>query len=204
MNEQTTTHIDLLRHGEPEGGLKYRGQLDDPLSGYGWAQMRAAVAGRDEWQQIVTSDLSRCAAFATELGDRLAIPVERSAQFRELGFGDWEGLTAKEIMARDEAALFAFWRDPLNHTPPNGEPLAAFAARIEAAWQVMLSRHAGKQILLVGHAGMMRILLLKALNMPLDSFYRFDPRNASLIRLRVDSGRHGESYSQLVFEGPAI
>lgn len=203
MTEQTTI-IDILRHGEPEGGSKYRGHLDDPLSERGWAQMRAAVMGRTEWQQIVTSDLSRCAAFADELGERLSIPVEKSAQFREIGFGDWEGMTAKEILAQDEAALSAFWQDPLHHTPPNAEPLAVFYRRIEQAWEQMLRQHAGKKILLVGHAGMMRVLLLSALGMSLDGFYRFDPRNATMVRIRVDSGRHGEAFSQLVFEGPAL
>lgn len=203
MTEQTTI-IDILRHGEPEGGSKYRGHLDDPLSERGWAQMRAAVMGRTEWQQIVTSDLSRCAAFADELGERLSIPVEKSAQFREIGFGDWEGMTAKEILAQDEAALSAFWQDPLHNTPPNAEPLEAFYRRIEQAWEQMLRQHAGKQILLVGHAGMMRVLLLSALGMSLDGFYRFDPRNATMVRIRVDSGRHGEAFSQLVFEGPAL
>ncbi|MDH5785753.1 MAG: alpha-ribazole phosphatase family protein [Chromatiales bacterium] len=201
---ETTTIIDIIRHGEPEGGSKYRGQVDDPLSERGWAQVRAAVAGRDGWQQIVTSDLSRCAAFAEEVGQRLAIPVERTDQFREIGFGDWEGMTAREIMAQDEAALAAFWQDPLNNTPPNAEPLADFYRRIESAWEGILDNHAGKHILLVGHAGMMRVLLLKALGMGLEGFYRFDPRNATIVRIRVDSGRHGEAYSQLVFEGPAI
>ncbi len=203
MTEQTTT-IDIIRHGEPEGGSKYRGHVDDPLSERGWAQMRAAVEGRSGWQQIVTSDLSRCAAFADEVGEKLTIPVERTDQFREVGFGDWEGMTAKEILAQDEVALSAFWRDPLNHTPPNAEPLADFYRRIESAWERMLADHAGKHILLVGHAGMMRVLLLKALAMSLDGFYRFDPRNATIIRLRVDTGRHGEAYTQLVFEGPAL
>jgi len=32
----TTTTIDLLRHGEPVGGKRYRGQIDDPLSEKGW------------------------------------------------------------------------------------------------------------------------------------------------------------------------
>ncbi len=204
MAEATTTIIDIIRHGEPEGGSKYRGHVDDPLSERGWAQMRAAVEGRDEWQQIVTSDLSRCAAFAEEVGGRLAIPVEQTDRFREIGFGDWEGMTAKEILAQDEAALSAFWRDPLSNTPPNAEPLADFYRRIGNAWDQMLANHGGKRILLVGHAGMMRILLLKALSMPLESFYRFDPRNATIVRIRVDSGRHGEAYSQLVFEGPSI
>lgn len=203
MTEQTTI-IDIIRHGEPEGGSKYRGQVDDPLSERGWAQMRAAVEGRNEWQQIVCSDLTRCAAFADELGDRLSVQVEKTDQFREIGFGDWEGMTAREIMAQDESALSAFWRDPLNNTPPNAEPLADFYRRIDSAWERMVEAHAGKHILLVGHAGMMRILLLKALGMTLDGFYRFDPRNATIIRIRVDSGRHGEFYSQLVFDGPAI
>jgi alpha-ribazole phosphatase len=203
MNEQTTI-IDILRHGEPEGGSKYRGHLDDPLSERGWAQMRAAVEGHSGWQQIVTSDLSRCAAFADELGRQRAISVERTDQFREVGFGDWEGMTAEDILAQDEAALSAFWRDPLNNTPPNAEPLADFSRRIEQAWEAMLAIHAGKHILLVGHAGMMRILLLKALGMSLDGFYRFDPRNATIVRIRIDTGRHGEAYTQLVFEGPAV
>ncbi|MEN8169502.1 MAG: alpha-ribazole phosphatase family protein [Pseudomonadota bacterium] len=199
-----TTIIDIIRHGEPQGGSRYRGHVDDPLSERGWMQMRAAVEGRSGWQQIVTSDLSRCADFANELGNRLSIPVEGTDQFREVGFGDWEGMTAKEIIAQDEAALFSFWQDPLNNTPPNAEPLVDFHQRIEREWERMLMTHGGKHILLVGHAGMMRILLLKALAMPLQEFYRFDPRNATIVRLRVDSGRHGERYTQLVFEGPVI
>ena len=199
-----TTIIDVIRHGEPEGGSKYRGQVDDPLSEKGWAQMRAAVEGRNDWQQIITSDLSRCAAFAEEVGGRLSIPVEATDQFREIGFGDWEGMTAKEILAADEDALSAFWRDPMVNTPPNAEALGDFFQRIENAWDAMLQQHAGKKILLVGHAGMMRVLLLKALAMPLEGFYRFDPRNATIVRIRVDSGRHGEAYSQLVFEGPPV
>ena len=35
-----TTLIDLLRHGETEGGEQYRGQQDRPLSPAGWVQLR--------------------------------------------------------------------------------------------------------------------------------------------------------------------
>jgi alpha-ribazole phosphatase/probable phosphoglycerate mutase len=200
--EYQTTIIDILRHGEPVGGSRYRGHIDDPLSEKGWQQMRAAVAGRDEWQHIVSSDLSRCAAFAGELGERLAIEVELEPGFRELAFGSWEGKSAKELLAEDPDGTAAFWRDPINNTPPGAEPLRSFQQRITGAWQVLLERHAGKHLLLVGHAGMMRILLLHTLGLSLESFYRFDPRNASIVRIRVDSGRHGEAYHQLVFTGP--
>jgi len=201
MTEQTTI-IDIIRHGEPVGGSRYRGQIDDPLSDKGWQQMRAAVAGRDEWQQIVSSDLSRCADFARELGDRLSIGVELDAGFREVGFGSWEGKCAKELLDEDPAGTAAFWHDPVNNTPPGAEPLRDFQQRITTAWLGLLERHAGKHLLLVGHAGMMRILLLHALGLPLEAFYRFDPRNACIVRIRIDGGRHGEAYHQLVFTGP--
>ncbi|MGH8626386.1 MAG: hypothetical protein ACREYC_14335 [Gammaproteobacteria bacterium] len=41
------TFIDLRRHGEAEGGARYRGSTDDPLTAEGWAQMWAAV--REDW-----------------------------------------------------------------------------------------------------------------------------------------------------------
>ncbi|MFO7594251.1 MAG: histidine phosphatase family protein [Pseudomonadota bacterium] len=202
MHEHTTI-IDIIRHGEPVGGSKYRGQIDDPLSEKGWRQMREAVAGRDEWQQIVSSDLSRCAEFARELGGKLSIEVETDAGFRELAFGSWEGKSSVELLEEDPEGTAAFWRDPINNTPPGAEPLRDFNQRITGAWQALLERHVGKHLLLVGHAGMMRILLLHALDLPLESFYRFDPRNAGIVRIRIDSGRHGEAYHQLVFPGPA-
>lgn len=197
-----TTIIDIIRHGEPVGGSKYRGQIDDPLSEKGWRQMRAAVAGRDEWQHVVSSDLCRCADFACELAGRLAIDVELEPGFREVGFGSWEGKSASELLAEDPEGVAAFWRDPINNTPPGAEPLSVFQQRIVHAWQRLLDRHAGRHLLLVGHAGMMRILLLNALDLHLGSFYHFDPRNAGIVRIRVDSGRHGEAYHQVVFSGP--
>ena len=43
------TRIDLLRHGEPEGGQLLRGWRDDPLSPRGLAQLRAAVPAKPPW-----------------------------------------------------------------------------------------------------------------------------------------------------------
>ena len=61
------TIIDLMRHGEPVGGRRYRGQTDDPLSEKGWQQMWDAAGEFRGWQHIVTSPLQRCAAFADAL-----------------------------------------------------------------------------------------------------------------------------------------
>ena len=44
MPRGESVYLDLLRHGETEGGTRYRGTTDDPLTAAGWEQMRA----RDE------------------------------------------------------------------------------------------------------------------------------------------------------------
>jgi hypothetical protein len=110
MSDFTT--VDLLRHGEPEGGQKFRGALDDPLSSLGWEQLRTTVGDYRDWQAIVSSPLIRCAAFAKELAERLDRPLEIMPDFRELNFGAWEGRTSAEVYAADPLASGAILARP--------------------------------------------------------------------------------------------
>ena len=89
--------LDLLRHGEVQGGTRFRGEQDDPLSPLGWEQMRRATSDRPGWTRIISSPSRRCADFARELAGELGLPFEERPVFRERGFGDWEGLAADEI-----------------------------------------------------------------------------------------------------------
>ncbi len=85
-----TTFIDVIRHGEPVGGRRYRGySIDDPLTEKGWAQMRSAVPKSPQWQHIVTSPLKRCRAFSEELANELQITCEVDDNIKEIGFGEW-------------------------------------------------------------------------------------------------------------------
>ena len=67
--ERITTLIDLVRHGEPVGGIRYRGQMDDPLSHTGWQEMRKAIGRETPWDAIISSPLLRCRAFAEDSSD---------------------------------------------------------------------------------------------------------------------------------------
>lgn len=193
------TLIDLLRHGEPEGGARFRGHIDDPLSATGWEQMRGAVGGAGGWELIVTSPLRRCADFAAELAGRLDVPLETASRLREIGFGAWEGLTAQQVDASDPEALANFWRDPARHTPPGGEPLADFDARVAAGWDALLQRHAGRRILLVCHGGVIRLILARLLSMPPTHLFRLNVPFASTSRVRVS----GERIALLSLNGKA-
>lgn len=192
------TIVDLMRHGEPVGGRRYRGQLDDPLSEEGWRQMRAAVADHAPWHSVVSSPLSRCAAFAGELAARHGLPLELEPRLKEISFGAWEGRTAQELTEADPQALLRFWSDPLRHTPPGGEGLPEFRDRVIPAWEALLDRHAGRHLLLVTHAGVMRMVLRHLLDMPLDRLFRFQVEYACVTRVVVDEER-GMRLPRLLF-----
>ncbi|MEY1661114.1 histidine phosphatase family protein [Isoalcanivorax beigongshangi] len=183
--EPLPTLFDLLRHGEPQGGTKYRGHLDDPLSATGWAQMRAAVQADEPWQRIVSSPLQRCQAFARELADARGLPLEIEPAFMEISFGDWEGLTLEQVQARDPERLQAFWRGEAD--PPGGEPLADFVARLRGAWQHWRERCQGEHVLLVCHGGVIRVLLADVLGLEVGhALARIQVDFACRSRVRLD------------------
>ena len=123
-----TTQIDVIRHGEPVGGRRYRGHgVDDPLTEKGWQQMWDAVEDCSDWQHIATSPLSRCIDFAQRLSKKLKIGYSADERLKEIGFGSWEGLTPDEILARDAHALDHFYKDPIRNRPDGAEPLEAFS-----------------------------------------------------------------------------
>jgi alpha-ribazole phosphatase/probable phosphoglycerate mutase len=188
-----------MRHGEPVGGRKYRGQIDDPLSEKGWGQMRDTVGDAAPWTRIVSSPLTRCRAFADTLAERHGLPLSLDERLMEVGFGVWEGKSAAEIEADAPGTLARFKADPVNARPAGAEPLAGFHARVAAGLEDLLGQHNGQHVLLVGHAGVIRMAFAWALHIPLEHAYRIEVASASLTRLRFDDGR-----ASLVFHGGSL
>jgi len=175
-----TTYIDVMRHGEPVGGRRYRGySVDDPLTEKGWSQMRAAVPEEPRWQHIYSSPLKRCSAFAQELAEDLHVPCSIVENLKEIGFGAWEGKTPEEILAEDSEALDHFYKDPVHNRPQGAEPLNQFSHRVWQAYQDILNEHQDQHILIVAHAGVVRAITANILMMSLDDVYS---------RLRVEYG----------------
>jgi alpha-ribazole phosphatase/probable phosphoglycerate mutase len=195
------TLIDMLRHGEPVGGRRYRGQTDDPLSDRGWAQMRAATAGARPWTALVSSPLTRCRAHAEELAAQTGLLLRLDERLKEVGFGVWEGKTPAELKAADPDSVFNFKRDPVACRPYGAEPLDAFFARVSAAWDDLLAEHAGGHVLVVGHAGVIRMAVCRVLGMPPAHAYRLQVGSAALARFRVEQ-KGGLRHQALLYLTP--
>ncbi|MEE4193520.1 MAG: histidine phosphatase family protein [Halieaceae bacterium] len=177
--------IDLLRHGEPEGGVRYRGDgVDDPLSESGWAQMWAAVGEASDWTHVVSSPLRRCRDFAEAVAESYDLPLVLDERFREMSFGAWEGRRHQEVRDADPDGYYAFFQDAIKHGPPGSEPLDAFYTRVRSGLLQVFDEHPEGHILLVCHLGVMRAATALALEMPLSALYRMHAPYAGRIRLR--------------------
>ncbi len=179
------TIIDLIRHGEPVGGRRYRGHaIDDQLTEKGWQQMWKAVGSFNGWQQIISSPLKRCRAFADELGKRHRINVTVEHGFKEVGFGEWEGLSHDDVKVGKKTAYQAFLNDPVNQRPPNAEALDCFIQRVDSAYNTVLTRYQGQHCLIVAHAGVIRAVTGLTVHAAPAGLYRIKINNGGITRIR--------------------
>lgn len=183
--DMTTTTVDILRHAECEGGSIFRGSTDVALSADGWARLRRATRSLPGWDAIVSSPLRRCREFATELATQRDLPLIVDERFREMHFGDWEGMLISEVWASQAEAARAWYVDPGNHTPPNAEPLPAMRSRVAEGWAELVAAHEGGHVLLVAHGGVIRNLVAHVLALPLTATNRFGMPYGCRARIEV-------------------
>ena len=134
----------------------------------------------------MSSPLRRCADFAQELAQKHSLPLEVDNRLREIGFGEWEGQTPKDLTDVDPDILIRFWSDPIQNKPPGAEPLATFRKRIASVLNDVTAKHTGRHVLIVGHAGVIRMTMLNILDVPLEGIFRITVPNAGITRIRFD------------------
>ena len=183
------TVIDLIRHGEPVGGRRYRGQIDDPLSQRGWAQMWSAVEVPAPWERIISSPLVRCSAFSQALAEKLGIPFLEDGRLKEVGFGEWEGRSGSELKRDDPRILACFYRDPVRHRPKGAESLEDFYSRVREVFEEIRADQQGCHVLVVTHAGVIRATIAHVVQAPLSGMYRISVPTASLARVLSNTER---------------
>ncbi len=158
--------IYLVRHGAletPCEGKCYLGQLDVPLSVAG---LRQAEALREKLRQvplaaIYCSDLQRAVETAAIIAQPHGLTPDARREFREIGLGAWEGLTFAEVKERYPEEYAARGRDFSHFRSPGGESFLDCAHRVLPTLYDALGS-AGGDLLIVGHAGVNRILLCQA------------------------------------------
>ena len=177
----------MVRHGETAWNAEGRvqGQLDIPLNETGrWQAHRLALALADEAiDAVYSSDLLRAleTARAVSAGSGREIVTDRG--LRERGFGEFEGMTFKEIEARwPEQSERWRRRDPA-FGPAGGEVLADFYTRSVDTVARLAQAHPGQTIAVVAHGGVLDCLYRAATRLDLQAPRSWQLGNASINRL---------------------
>jgi len=182
INQQPITHhIHFVRHGDVAVNTDIcYGQLDCDVADsfqQELVKLNHFIHQKDWFSEkqiqqatIISSPLRRCLRLAKGLEASLNMDFElkTEAGFKEINFGDWEGLSW-ETIGRNNIEK---WNDNLlEYRFPHGESASEFDQRVITAWQQLLQTlnqsTKSKVIIVVTHAGVIRSILSHFLHIPL-------------------------------------
>lgn len=186
----------LVRHGETEWNAshRYQGFSDIPLNERGLMQAKSAGAllTTEPLAAVYSSDLRRAAQTAAVIAASHQLPVETCTAFRELNFGVWEGLTYAQIMQQWPEELQLMYNFPAHGRAPAGEGFYDVAARAWRRLAALAVTHADDAaIAVVAHDGVLRTLLCRLEQRPLEELWTFSIGQAVPFVVDFPSGLQG-------------
>ena len=176
----------LVRHGETEWNRigRAQGQSDPPLNDAGRTQAhRVAVrlAGTD-FERAYASDLQRAVDTARAIVPGGVPRLVTLTELREKNFGEWEGLTHREVAIRYPDLYDRIFIDGPSFAPPGGESDQAFVERVSSAVQRIRreNNRPDGTLLVVAHGGTLRAMIVTLLDMQATAMWRFRLSNAGV------------------------
>ena len=176
-----------IRHGATAYSQerRYAGSQDIPLSPEGHRQCAALAQalGIFSAAAVYASPLMRARESAAPVAAAQGIEVTLESDFREMSFGDWEGLTRDEVERRFPED-YAVWRTaPERFVRPGSEPLADVAERVLRGLAELRATHRGETVVLVSHAVVTRLIVLQALGLGPDRLWSVDASPAGITEI---------------------
>ncbi len=173
--------LHLLRHGETvwHAENRYAGVSEVELTDRGRAQARALSpwARAAAIDVVATSDLSRATLTAQVVAEAAGVDLVVDSRLREVDFGRAEGLTQEEMRRVFPRALEAFLAAPASSPLPEGE---RGANAVDRGWasvvDVMRGAGDGATVAVIAHSTLIRLMLCRAMGLPLDDYRRRFPR----------------------------
>ncbi|MEP0265511.1 alpha-ribazole phosphatase [Dokdonia sp.] len=171
--------IYLVRHTTPkiDKGICY-GQSDLELADSYPEEFKAIldVVPEDSYH-VISSPLQRCSAFAKAY----KTPITYDNRLMELDFGDWELMPWNDIPQKD---IEPWMNDFVNVRVPNGESYVDLATRVYSFFEELQQAETIQNTIIVSHAGPMRALLARLLDIPLEKSFRIKIQYGDVIHLR--------------------
>ena len=159
----------------------YCGNTDAPLSEAGRIEAeRLAEAMKDRHIDLVlASPLMRARDTASAIVGDKNIPVLYDDRLKERNFGDFEGTSVEGTEGKKCRYSFAI-------KYPSGESNLQVAARIYAFLDEIRAKYAGKNIVIVSHGSVCRLIRSYFMDMTDEEFYQYSHRNGTIEEYEIE------------------
>ena len=158
------------------------GATDAPLDNTGLLQARywQAVFSDFPLDIVCSSRLQRCDRTARRIAGNKSIV--NTGALNEIHMGEWDGKTFEEIKAHYPEEFIKRGESLSAYRPPGGESFHDLSDRVLPFFNELLTGKKEK-ILIVTHAGVIRVILCHILNLPLKDLFQIKPAYGELFIL---------------------
>lgn len=168
------TKIILIRHGETEWnrGKIFRGTYDIPLNdnGRNQAKLAAKALKKRQIDAAYTSPLSRAVETAQIVLGAHNIAATPHDAFIDIDYGQWTGLPDSEVAEKFPAEHSAWQSAPQTIRIPGGNTLQEVYDKACNAMEAITEKHKDQTVAIFSHRVVNKLLIIAALNLPLESF----------------------------------
>ncbi len=172
--------IYLIRHTTPDiaQGICY-GQSDLGLTEDFPKESKQIIAQLPSTKnyRVISSPLKRCTKLANQFSNHILL----DDRLKELNFGDWELKAWHDIPEED---IGPWMNDFVNVGTPNGESYIQLSSRIQAFFEDLVMSETDNSIIIISHAGPIRALLSKLLDISLKDSFRIKIKYGEVFRLK--------------------
>ena len=188
-----TTSIILVRHGQTAWNAEevFRGQIDIELdeTGLKQAELLAEYLSRRKLEAVYSSPLKRAIQTAEAIARHHGLTVEIAPGLNDIDFGEWQGLSLREVRTRFNELLEMWVSDPHLVRIPSGDSLDEVRQRALALMNQVVDKHGGKEIALVSHRVVNKVLICALLGLDNSHFWDVRLNTCGITTFELDDGR---------------
>ncbi|CAH2212323.1 histidine phosphatase family protein [Tepidibacter aestuarii] len=179
----------FIRHGLTldNESMKLSGFIDSKLSDTGKDQAKKTSIRLkvEKIDLIYSSPLRRAVNTAKEISRIKNVEINICEEFKEMNFGDFEGLTFNEIESNHKEEYERLKSESFEYNFPNGENMIGFHDRISKKIDDIIKEQDGKTVLIVSHAGVIRACLSHLISKDHTYHWNFKIDNCSMTIVEV-------------------
>ena len=181
----------LIRHGQTDWNTKgkIQGSCDIELNEVGILQAeelsQKIVENNYRFERIYTSSQQRAIQTAEIISRVTNVGYVADEGLKEINFGEWEGLTWKEVKEKYPLEYQEWYINRRYTTPPNGESYQAMLERALNSIKKIIHENS-KDIIVITHSAIIMCIQCYLTDTPFNEMTKFKAENTSITEIECD------------------